>query len=113
LRLRVHDIDEVIGGMLILISRKANFFTAGTVALLAFAGLAACGGANQSTMSPGTCAAHGVSFHYPRGWHRGPGRSVGFRSRRLWAVAVGTRANSVDVTAGRLGAAVTRQNLPV
>jgi hypothetical protein len=96
-------------------NHKTNFFTAGTLALLAFSGLAACGGGTQGTSSPGSYAAHGVSFHYPRGWHRGrPGVSFGVSSR-MWAVAVGTPGNSVDVTANRLGHSlvVTRQNLQV
>ena len=105
-----------------VMNQKPSFFTAGTLALLAVSGLTACGGMSQGTASPGTYAAHGVSFHYPRGWSRGTPRvTAGRRSRRLWAVAVGRRAeramrgiSSVDVTAGRLGdgLVVTRQNLP-
>jgi hypothetical protein len=97
-------------------SRKTNLVTAGTLALLAFAGLTACGGGTHGTMSPGSYAAHGVSFHYPRGWHRGAVRLLvrrNGRSRRLWSVGVGLdKVNGVDVVASRLPVVVTRQNLP-
>ena len=92
-------------------NHKTNFFAAGTLALLEFSGLTACGGGTQGTSSPGTYATHGVSFHYPRGWHRGaPARCC--RGRQLWSVGVGLdRVDSVDVTASQSGEAVTRQNL--
>jgi hypothetical protein len=99
-------------------NHKPNVFAAGTVALLAFAGLTACASMTQGTSSLRTYAAHGVSFRYPRGWSRfPPGPWVGCcRSHELWALAVGpSRGNavdSVDVTASRPGGAVTRQNLP-
>jgi hypothetical protein len=97
---------------------KRSFFAAGTVALLAFAGMTACASMTQGTSSPRTYAAHGVSFRYPRGWHRGtPATSVGSTSSRLWVVALtpgrGRTVNAVVVSASRTGVVATRQNLPV
>jgi hypothetical protein len=96
-----------------VMDHKPNFFTAGTLALLAFAGLTACASMTHGTMSPGTYATHGVSFHYPRGWHRGaPARCC--RDHRLWSVRVGIdRVDLVHVTASQFGQVVTRQNLRV
>ena len=97
-------------------NHKPNFFTAGTLTLLALSGLTACGGGTQGTMSPGSYAAHRVSFHYPRGWHRGAVRLLvrrNGRSRRLWSVGVGLdKVNGVDIVASRLPVVVTKQNLP-
>jgi hypothetical protein len=99
-------------------NHKPNLFAAGTLALLVFAGLTACASMTQGTSSPRTYAAHGVSFHYPRGWSRfPPGPGVGCcRSHELWALAVGpsggTEVDSVDVTASGAGGVVTRKNLP-
>lgn len=99
-------------------NRKLSFYTAGTLALLAFAGLTACGGMTQSTTSPRTYAAHGVSFRYPARWQRGTSATrVGCcQNQELWSVAVGLSGSNafeaVDVTANRAGQVVTRQNLP-
>ena len=96
-------------------SQGTSLFKAGTLALLAFAGLTGCGGV-QSATSAGSYAAHGVSFDYPPGWSQGPtGASAGCcRGQRLWSVAVSPNTvSSVDVRANRLSVVVTRLNLRV
>jgi hypothetical protein len=95
-------------------SHKTNFFTAGILALLAIAGLTACstahGGRPGRSPGTGTYTWHGVSFHYPAGWHQttppGGGRPL------LWTTGVGfDPPDSVYIAAHPLGTRVTAQNL--
>ena len=98
-----------------VMNHKPKVLTAGTLALLVLSGLTACASMTHGTTSPGTYAAHGVSFRYPRAWSAGrPGPWVGCcQSQELWSIAVGVDpVDSVDVTASRAGGVVTRQNLP-
>jgi hypothetical protein len=92
---------------------QVYLFRAGILALLAVVGLAACT-VSLTVGRSGVYSAHGVSFDYPPGWRQAsPATLTGCgQGQCLWSDGVALdRLDSVNVTASRLGARVTAQNL--